>query len=284
MKKILTVLLVMVMVLPTFVFAKSNKYIEKYKTMNFKETLKDESITLENKTYKENDKQITIYLFRGKGCPHCEDFLNFLNSISPEYGKYFKLVSFEVWYDKTNSELMSNVGKFLDKDIAGVPFIIIGDKTYAGYAETYDEDIKKAISNGFLIKVQEKDHCIFETEIDKEKGWRIVRKYYDNYKPPYVSRFYYDVYATYDEAKEKADEIKAELDRQANLTDYEWSVEQIDKMLYKAAKFNYITEEQAKEFRQRLLALDDVEEVCCRVCNRSVQWKYDHHKKWKTLK
>lgn len=146
------------------------------------------------------------------------------------------------------------------------------------------EDIKKVISNGLLIKVQEKDHCIFETEIDKEKGWRIVRKYYDNYKPPYVSRFYYDVYATYDEAKEKADEIKAELDRQANLTDYEWSVEQIDKMLYKAAKFNYITEEQAKEFRKRLLALDDVEEVCCRVCNRSVQWKYDHHKKWKTLK
>lgn len=168
MKKILTVLLVMVMVLPTFVFAKSNKYIEKYKTMNFKETLKDESITLENKTYKENDKQITIYLFRGKGCPHCEDFLNFLNSISPEYGKYFKLVSFEVWYDKTNSELMSNVGKFLDKDIAGVPFIIIGDKTYAGYAETYDEDIKKAIKD--LYNTDKKKRYDVFKEMDKAEN------------------------------------------------------------------------------------------------------------------
>ena len=167
MKKLFTVLLIMVMIIPTFVFAKTNKYIEKYKTMNFKETLKDEGIDLENKSYKENDKQVTIYLFRGKGCPHCEDFLNFLNSISPEYGKYFKLVSFEVWYDKTNSELLNNVGDFLGKDIAGVPFIIIGDKTYAGYAEAYDEEIKNEIVSLYKQDVK-KRYDVFKEMAKKE--------------------------------------------------------------------------------------------------------------------
>ena len=169
MKKLFTVLLIMVMVMPTFVFAKTNKYIEKYKTMNLKETLKDEGITLENKSYKENDKQVTIYLFRGKGCPHCEDFLNFLNSISTDYGKYFKLVSFEVWYDKTNSELLNNIGDFLGKDIAGVPFIIIGDKTYAGYAETYDEEIKDAIKTLYKQDVK-KRYDVFKEMDKKENG------------------------------------------------------------------------------------------------------------------
>ena len=33
-----------------------------------------------NSEYTENDKQVTIYLFRGLGCTHCKDFLEFLNS------------------------------------------------------------------------------------------------------------------------------------------------------------------------------------------------------------
>ena len=154
MKKIIAVILTLMLVLPIGVSAKDTKY-STYKTMNFKETLEAEDIELENEDYEETDDQATIYMFRGQGCGYCRKFLTFLSSISEEYGKYFKLVSFEVWQDQDNAELMQQVGELLGEEIGGVPFIIIGDKTFPGYAETYDEQIKDAIKE--LYDEEEKD-------------------------------------------------------------------------------------------------------------------------------
>ena len=114
MKRLGSLLLIIigVIVLPFTVNAKSSTYLGKeYNTLDFKEALADEGIELKNKDYAESDDQITIYLFRGKGCSYCKAFLTFLSSISDEYGKYFKLVSFEVWNDEENSELMTVVSK-----------------------------------------------------------------------------------------------------------------------------------------------------------------------------
>ena len=143
MKKKLLILLLVVAVLPFKVFAAS--FLDDYNTMNFKDTLAAESIELENKDYQENDKQAIIYMFRGSGCGYCKAFLNFLNSISKEYGQYFRLVSFEVWNDQKNSGLLNKVPLVTNEAAGGVPYIIIGEKVFAGYASSYDEDIKKAI-------------------------------------------------------------------------------------------------------------------------------------------
>lgn len=86
-----------------------------YPTLNFKDTLVAENITLKNEKYAETEDQITIYMFRGQGCPHCRDFLNFLNDISEEYGKYFKLVSYETYKNTNNDALMKEVSDFLGK-------------------------------------------------------------------------------------------------------------------------------------------------------------------------
>ena len=143
MKKKLLILLLVVALLPFRVFAKS--FIDDYNTKNFVDTLADEGIVLENKDYKEDSKQAIIYMFRGKGCGYCRAFLEFLNSISNEYGKYFRLVSFEVWNDQTNSGLLNKVPLVTNQAAGGVPYIIIGEKVFAGYSASYDEDIKKAI-------------------------------------------------------------------------------------------------------------------------------------------
>ncbi len=143
MKKKLIIILLIVALLPMKVFAKS--FLDDYKSLNFKDTLAAEGMELENKDYKENDKQAIIYMFRGNGCHFCRSFLTFLNSISGEYGKYFKLVSFEVWNDAKNNSLMNKVPQVTDTPVTGVPYIIIGDKVFTGYASDYDEDIKSAI-------------------------------------------------------------------------------------------------------------------------------------------
>ncbi len=131
----------------------------KYETKNFKDTLKAESIELKNTKYAEDEKQATIYLFRGDGCHYCQNFLNFLNSISEEYGKYFKLVSFEVWSNRENSELMDKISLFMGSQASGVPYIIIGDQAFPGYAEEYDDGIKSAIKS--LYESDEK-YDVFE--------------------------------------------------------------------------------------------------------------------------
>ena len=148
-RKIMIVLLLMLSVLMPFnVNALESEYLGKnYNTLNFKEALAEEEIAEEFSDYSEDDQKITIYLFRGKGCTYCRAYLTFMNSITEEYGKYFNMVSFEVWNDSNNSELMNDVAKFMNEDADGVPYIIIGDKTFSGYAESYDEKIKTAITD-----------------------------------------------------------------------------------------------------------------------------------------
>lgn len=150
MKKKLLILLLVVAMLPTKVFAKS--ILDDYKTTGLKETVEAEGLELENKDYKENDSQAVIYLFRGQGCSHCHEFVEFLNSISKEYGKYFRLVSFEVWQDSTNSAFFSKIASFKgdNPNNVGVPYFIIGEKVFnMGYGSNMAEDVKSAIMNQY---------------------------------------------------------------------------------------------------------------------------------------
>lgn len=161
-KKILLFVAMCLLVLPITTKAIS---IDKYNTLNLKEALKEEEIDEAFKDYKENDKQVTIYLFRGKGCSFCRAFLTFLNSITDEYGKYFKVVSFEVWNDAENSALLSSVAAFMNKDLQGVPFIVIGDKVFDGYSSSYDEDIKSTIKDLYNSKDR---YDVFAEMTDKD--------------------------------------------------------------------------------------------------------------------
>lgn len=163
-KKIFLLLLVVTMALPFKASAKT--YYDDYHTLNFTEALKDEEIELENKDYKEDDKQAIIYLFRGKGCGFCRAFLTYLNSISKEYGKYFRVVSFEVWNDAKNAELFKKVPLVTNEVAGGVPYIIIGEKVFPGYAESYNEDIKKAI----MAQYNDSSYDVFEKLEDRLNG------------------------------------------------------------------------------------------------------------------
>ena len=91
--------------------------------------------------------EVKVYVFRGEGCPHCEEALEFFDTLSndEEYKDLYKLVTYEVWYDEANSKLMQNVADALGEQVSGVPYIIIGKKTFSGYAASYDDRIKDAI-------------------------------------------------------------------------------------------------------------------------------------------
>jgi glutaredoxin len=96
-------------------------------------------------------EKVKVYIFYGDGCPHCHRAFEFFKSIEDEYGKYYKLVKYETWYSSSNNKMMFQVAEKMgtDTENLGVPYIIIGDKTFEGYTESYDEDIKKAIKDAY---------------------------------------------------------------------------------------------------------------------------------------
>ena len=138
--KYLVVLLAILLVLPFGVFAEDEN------------NTTSESGTTESS----NDKKVNLYLFRGEGCPHCAEAEEWLDSIKGEYGDYFKVVDYEVWNNEDNAELMEKVAKIRNEDVSGVPYIIIGDKSWNGFDESYENDMIEQIKSVYAQDVSKR--------------------------------------------------------------------------------------------------------------------------------
>lgn len=97
----------------------------------------------------EEDNRVKIYFFRGEGCPHCADAEEFFNSIEEEYGQYYKILDYETWYNSDNAALLQKVGEARNEEISGVPYILIGDKSWSGYNDSFADDIKDTIKSEY---------------------------------------------------------------------------------------------------------------------------------------
>lgn len=106
----------------------------------------------EKDTTSTNNDKPNVYIFRGEGCPHCEEAMEFFNGLSDDVKSQFNLVEYETWYNAENNSLMTQVMAFLkDKEASGVPYIIIGKKTYNGFTKDWEEemlsDIKELVAS-----------------------------------------------------------------------------------------------------------------------------------------
>jgi len=108
---------------------------------------KKEDVLLENITYDEN--KVNIYFFWGDGCPHCAKAHEFFDSIENEYGNYYTLNTFEVWHSEINQNIMHNFASKMNEEVSVIPYIIIGNKTFKGFTDSYKEDILEAIRNQY---------------------------------------------------------------------------------------------------------------------------------------
>ena len=126
------------------------------------------------------EKDITLYLFHGDGCPHCAEEISFLDSISNEYDN-LNVVKYEVWYNDENAALLTEVEKAFDIKRSGVPTTVIGDTVILGFGTSTGARIRNAvefytkneyidqverIQNGTFVKEEVKDD--YEKEEEKE--------------------------------------------------------------------------------------------------------------------
>lgn len=159
---------VLVSVLLTMMLVNVKEVRAEIKATNFEDTIKEEIKTYEGKSdyetflkklkdtdlskYKESKDKVNVYIFRGNTCSYCLKAITYFTSIVEKYGQYFNLVTYEVWQNTDNANLMNDVASVFNEKANGVPYIVIGDKTFNGYSETMNSDIETQIKKAFESK------------------------------------------------------------------------------------------------------------------------------------
>lgn len=131
MKKRIKFILFLLLIIPTSTLALSkdyNDYVGKY--YNIK-----------------NDEKVNIYLFYSKICPHCQKEEKYFETLKEKYQDKINIYTYEVTENKTNNEIMKSLKKELKENSQGVPFTIIGSKTFLGYDESLNERIENTIES-----------------------------------------------------------------------------------------------------------------------------------------
>lgn len=91
-------------------------------------------------------KEYNIYLFYGKGCPHCKALEEFFDGYLDKH-KNVTVKRYEVWNDQDNLNKLQEVIKITKSNESGIPFLVIGNSVIVGFDEEYTpERIKNAIS------------------------------------------------------------------------------------------------------------------------------------------
>ena len=88
-----------------------------------------------------------VYIFKGDGCPHCEEALEFFQNLinDEEYTDKFDLVEYEVWNNSDNRAFANAVAEELGEEMTGVPYIIIGENSHSGFSSSLGDKIKEEI-------------------------------------------------------------------------------------------------------------------------------------------
>jgi glutaredoxin len=79
---------------------------------------------------------VNAYLFYGEGCPHCALEKQYLSGSLKNEFPDLRIFEYEIYRSKTNVELLLKVSEKLGVKVEGVPFLVIGDQHFIGFAES----------------------------------------------------------------------------------------------------------------------------------------------------
>ena len=151
---------------------------------------------------------------------------------------------------------------------------------------TNPKTIKEAYKKGYLVKKENVFCGYIDEEITKD-GYRLVKKYYS----PQLDRGVIysatlipsDLYLTHQEVKDIIDKKVSEFYKQAEMSDYDWSVKEVNKTLEHYKLLTQCSDREIQRYRDWILKLDKIEDIETRVFQRCVQWKYLKNQRWNTI-
>ncbi len=91
-----------------------------------------------------DNESVQLYLFYGKGCPHCAKEISFLESIGEKHPK-LEVMEFEVYFNQTNRKLMHEMADAYDTEVQGVPMTFIDNKVFVGFSSSIGSSIEEEI-------------------------------------------------------------------------------------------------------------------------------------------
>lgn len=133
--------------------------------------------------------------------------------------------------------------------------------------------IKDLYDKGILVTKNKIINWRVESELNRNKEYRIVRKIpvwtltYGEDKRTYTSLPDNEVFESYAEAQKRLEEIKEALRAEAALSDEEWSIKEIDKVLG-----YFDNKELVRKWRKKLLSMDHIEEIEIKKVNDTTLW------------
>jgi glutaredoxin len=137
MKKVLKYFSLLLFLIPLNVSALSSNYEDNIAPIVHKET---------------EENKVNLYLFEGKGCPHCKQEKEWLKTLKSKYSDKINIYEFEVWYDQDNANLLQDVQNKLGTNATGVPYTVISNHNYVGYSDTIKSEMEDQLNNLFEIE------------------------------------------------------------------------------------------------------------------------------------
>ncbi len=90
------------------------------------------------------ENKVTVYMFRGYDCPHCEAALDYFYKNKDRIPKNVEIETFEVWKNDNNSKLQDFVAERLgidtEDDNYGIPFFVVGENYQIGFNSNKSEE------------------------------------------------------------------------------------------------------------------------------------------------
>ena len=139
--QIIKYFILLICLLPLNAFALTNDY-------------QDDIASIVNKPIE--DDKVNIYLFEGEGCPHCKQEKEWLETIKEKYPDQINVYEFEVWYNPSNNNLLSQVQTKLSSSAVGVPYTVIGNSFYSGFSDTVQSDMESKLDGIFTDDTNDK--------------------------------------------------------------------------------------------------------------------------------
>lgn len=213
-------------------------------------------------------------------CNHCNGSIVYVDYLSPKETRLVDGIPIDEFKSENRFKKLPK-GWSYDTRLYEVTYT---DELNGITFDVRDPDrINELYEDGLFVKKSK----IYDGTIDAEitnQGYRVIKRYIPyNQNITSTSIVRDKLYFSYEEAQQDVDDNVAELKRQSELSEYDWSVEEMNKMLDRW-QFNYgKTDLEKQDYREWLLALDKFEDVEVRLWNSDIQWKYWKNKRWNNI-
>lgn len=98
--------------------------------------------------YAQENQEVDLLFFYGRGCPHCSKAKTFLSDMSSKY-PLLKISEYEIYFERENNKIFQELAEAYDSRVQGVPTIFIDNKIFVGFSNAIGESLKNEINRCF---------------------------------------------------------------------------------------------------------------------------------------